>query len=81
MRLDYHLLQLRLFNDRKVAVGWIMAGKVVVDGILVTKLGTSSKRLLAFSCVERRCDSRAAAATSWSMPCSASASTWQERCA
>jgi 23S rRNA (cytidine1920-2'-O)/16S rRNA (cytidine1409-2'-O)-methyltransferase len=37
------LLQLGLFGNRKTAVGWIMAGKVVVDGVVVTKPGTLVK--------------------------------------
>jgi len=37
------LLELGLFDDRKAAVGWIMAGKVVVDGVVVTKPGTLVK--------------------------------------
>jgi 23S rRNA (cytidine1920-2'-O)/16S rRNA (cytidine1409-2'-O)-methyltransferase len=37
------LLQLGLFDDLKTAVGWIMAGKVVVDGVVVTKPGTRVK--------------------------------------
>jgi 23S rRNA (cytidine1920-2'-O)/16S rRNA (cytidine1409-2'-O)-methyltransferase len=34
---------LGLFDDRKTAVGWIMAGKVIVDGLVVTKPGTLVK--------------------------------------
>ena len=32
-----------MFDDLKTAVGWIMAGKVVVDGVVVTKPGTPVK--------------------------------------
>jgi 23S rRNA (cytidine1920-2'-O)/16S rRNA (cytidine1409-2'-O)-methyltransferase len=32
-----------LFDDLKTAQGWIMAGKVVVDGRVVTKPGTPVK--------------------------------------
>ena len=32
-----------MFDDHKTAVGWIMAGKVVVDGVVVTKPGTLIK--------------------------------------
>ena len=39
-RLDEALLSLGYFSDLKTAQGWVMAGKVVVNGIVSTKPGT-----------------------------------------
>lgn len=40
MRLDHHLVENGYFGELKVAQGWIMAGKVVVNGSVVTTVGT-----------------------------------------
>lgn len=42
-RLDELLIEIGLFDDLAVARGWIMAGKVVVDGVVCSKPGAHAR--------------------------------------